>query len=403
MLGHGSGFDSPGFKELRRVAKPLGEQFHAAQERAGLTLVEVYTRGRELEACTSSPRADRARRARDVWRVRHFKVVQRVIGGDVIGTQGTPVEVMGRLIHHSFYPELWDVRQRADPDEPARMSKVALGCVNFGGLGSAPAFFGQGIAHDEAFAIMDRAWDAGITWFDTGDAYGGGTSERWIGEWIRARGVRPKLTTKVFHSTTGTPGDRARAGSHPPPDPRLARAARRRQGRLYLAHEPDPAMPLGETIACFESLRDKGLIGAWGLSNHDLAEIRGTAAGARSELVLAARAGRRGGRAAALPRARDPVRAVRAARRRLADRQVPARRGVPRGLAHDAAARAVRALRRRAGVRRAGRAGRRGRIARRVDGGARVRVGARTAATAPCAARTAPRTSTRCSRRCRSN
>jgi tryptophan 2,3-dioxygenase len=45
-----------------------------------------------------------------VWRVRHFKVVQRVIGADVIGTQGTPVEVMGRLIHHSFYPELWDVR-----------------------------------------------------------------------------------------------------------------------------------------------------------------------------------------------------------------------------------------------------------------------------------------------------
>ena len=45
-----------------------------------------------------------------VWRVRHFKVVQRTIGGDVIGTQGTPVEVMGRLIHHSFFPELWDVR-----------------------------------------------------------------------------------------------------------------------------------------------------------------------------------------------------------------------------------------------------------------------------------------------------
>jgi len=45
-----------------------------------------------------------------VWRVRHFKVVQRTIGADVIGTQGTPVEVMGRLIHHSFFPELWDVR-----------------------------------------------------------------------------------------------------------------------------------------------------------------------------------------------------------------------------------------------------------------------------------------------------
>ena len=55
-----------------------------------------------------------------VWRVRHFKVVQRTIGGDVIGTQGTPVEVMGRLIHQSFYPELWDVRNdltRMNPPE----------------------------------------------------------------------------------------------------------------------------------------------------------------------------------------------------------------------------------------------------------------------------------------------
>src|SRR5689334_22940514 len=49
VLGHGSGFDSPGFRELRRVAKPLGEEFHAAHERAGLSLVEVYTRGREFE------------------------------------------------------------------------------------------------------------------------------------------------------------------------------------------------------------------------------------------------------------------------------------------------------------------------------------------------------------------
>jgi aryl-alcohol dehydrogenase-like predicted oxidoreductase len=154
---------------------------------------------------------------------------------------------------------------------------VALGCGNFGGVGSAPAFFGQGIAHDEAFAIMDRAWDAGITWFDTGDAYGGGTSERWIGEWLRARGAQPKLTTKVFHSTTGTPGDE---GLAPERIRRQLRASLERLGveqvDYYLAHAQDQAVPLAETVACFESLRDDGLIGAWGLSNHDLAEIRDT-------------------------------------------------------------------------------------------------------------------------------
>ncbi|HET7137266.1 MAG TPA: aldo/keto reductase [Gaiellaceae bacterium] len=157
------------------------------------------------------------------------------------------------------------------------MREVALGCGNFGGVGSAPAFFGQGIEHDEAFAIMDRAWAAGITWFDTGDAYGGGTSERWIGEWIRERGARPKLTTKVFHSTTGTPGD---TGLAPERIRRQIHASLERLGvdrvDYYLAHEPDPDVPLEKTIACFESLREEGLIAAWGLSNYELRELRET-------------------------------------------------------------------------------------------------------------------------------
>jgi tryptophan 2,3-dioxygenase len=111
VLGHGSGFDSPGFREMRRVAKPLGEAFHAAREREGLSLVEVYTEGRDHENLyTLAELMIELDERITVWRVRHFKVVQRTIGADVIGTQGTPVEVMGRLIHHSFFPELWDVR-----------------------------------------------------------------------------------------------------------------------------------------------------------------------------------------------------------------------------------------------------------------------------------------------------
>jgi tryptophan 2,3-dioxygenase len=111
VLGHGSGFDSPGFKELRRVGKLLGEAFHGARERAGLSLVEVYTLGREHEELYNlAEQLIELDERITVWRVRHFKVVQRTIGGDVVGTQGTPVEIMGRLIHHSFFPELWDVR-----------------------------------------------------------------------------------------------------------------------------------------------------------------------------------------------------------------------------------------------------------------------------------------------------
>src|ERR1035437_4681655 len=55
-----------------------------------------------------------------------------------------------------------------------RISRVILGCGNFGGIGSAPAFFGGGESREDAFAIMDAAREAGITTFDTADADGGG-------------------------------------------------------------------------------------------------------------------------------------------------------------------------------------------------------------------------------------
>ena len=76
---------------------------------------------------------------------------------------------------------------------------VALGCGNFGGIGSAPELFGRGESEEEAVAVMDAAWQQGIRWFDTADAYGGGRSERAIGRWIASRGERPRITTKTFN------------------------------------------------------------------------------------------------------------------------------------------------------------------------------------------------------------
>src|SRR5205814_1988748 len=49
--------------------------------------------------------------------------------------------------------------------------RVVLGCGNFGGIGGAPALFGQGENSEQAFEIMDAAWEAGLTWFDTADSY----------------------------------------------------------------------------------------------------------------------------------------------------------------------------------------------------------------------------------------
>jgi tryptophan 2,3-dioxygenase len=47
-----------------------------------------------------------------LWRARHYLVVARVIGDSVVGTQGTPVELLGALVKQRFYPELWQARNR---------------------------------------------------------------------------------------------------------------------------------------------------------------------------------------------------------------------------------------------------------------------------------------------------
>ena len=49
VLGHGSGFDSPGFNGIRRVSPPLAEAFHQLRRAEDLSVVDVYTRGREFE------------------------------------------------------------------------------------------------------------------------------------------------------------------------------------------------------------------------------------------------------------------------------------------------------------------------------------------------------------------
>lgn len=111
VLGHGSGFDSPGWRELRRVLPRLGQAFHAARRGAGLSLDELYVRGREHEVLYQLAEAlIEIDEQAQLWRMRHFQVVSRVIGDQVVGTQGTPVELLGKLITKTSFPELWALR-----------------------------------------------------------------------------------------------------------------------------------------------------------------------------------------------------------------------------------------------------------------------------------------------------
>ena len=153
-----------------------------------------------------------------------------------------------------------------------------LGCGNFGGIGSAPAFFGMGESEAEAFELMDAAWEAGITTFDTADAYGGGRSESWIGGWLRSKGpnVRDQivLSTKVFHSVAGDPSDHGLAPGriNRQIDDSFARLGVE-QVDMYLMHEPDQTVPVAETLEAFGELVRLGRVRAFGVSNVSGAQL----------------------------------------------------------------------------------------------------------------------------------
>jgi tryptophan 2,3-dioxygenase len=111
VLGHGSGFDSPGFNGVRRVSPALGEAFHALRREHELSIVELYQRGREFEQLYQLAELLTEWDERvTLWRMRHYKVIARIIGDEVVGTQGTPVELLGGLIKQRLYPELWTAR-----------------------------------------------------------------------------------------------------------------------------------------------------------------------------------------------------------------------------------------------------------------------------------------------------
>ena len=151
------------------------------------------------------------------------------------------------------------------------VSRIVLGLGNVGGIGSAPELFGiAGESEEEALALMDAAWEAGVTTFDTAASYGGGRSERAIGAWLSSRHRPAVVATKVFNPVDGDPRD---FGLAPDRIRRELAASLARLGLdrvdLYLIHEPDPAVPLAETLEALDELVRAGTVGAVGASNVD--------------------------------------------------------------------------------------------------------------------------------------
>jgi len=138
-----------------------------------------------------------------------------------------------------------------------RLSKIGLGCVTFG----------REIDESQSFAIMDYAAEHGITVFDTAEAYGGGASERIIGDWLRSRGMVGKIAvvTKVFKKLTKE---------------RIKEALSQSRERLgldvidgYLLHFFDETTPLEESLEGLTIAAESGVVRVAGCSNFSAEQL----------------------------------------------------------------------------------------------------------------------------------
>jgi aryl-alcohol dehydrogenase-like predicted oxidoreductase len=153
-------------------------------------------------------------------------------------------------------------RQIGDLD----VTLAGLGCNNFG----------RRIGLDETRAVIDAALDAGVNFLDTADVYGDGHSEEMIGE-VLSDGRRDSV---VLATKFGMD----RGGSLPgaPGSAEYVRAAcdrslgRLRTGTidLYQYHQPNPDVPVEETLGALEDLRREGKVREIGCSNFSAEQLR---------------------------------------------------------------------------------------------------------------------------------
>jgi 1-deoxyxylulose-5-phosphate synthase len=163
------------------------------------------------------------------------------------------------------------VEQRALGRSGVAVSRIVLGCGNFGGVGSAPSLFGKGTTREDALRLLDVAWDIGVTTLDTADAYGGGRSEEYIGAWLRTKGAEVRERVVIATKTFNPMSEGADHGLGAARVRRQLQSSLRRLGveriPLYLAHAFDHDVAQEETLTAFDELVRGGTVGAVGASN----------------------------------------------------------------------------------------------------------------------------------------
>src|SRR5689334_24803746 len=143
------------------------------------------------------------------------------------------------------------------------VSIVGLGCNNFGWR----------VGADATKAVIDATLDSGINFLDTADMYGNGESEIFLAQALGARRKSVVLATKFGFSM-----GEGKSGASPNYVREAAEASLKRLKTdyidLYLIHTPDPATPIGDTLAAMDGLVKAGKVREIGCSNFSAAQLR---------------------------------------------------------------------------------------------------------------------------------
>jgi aryl-alcohol dehydrogenase-like predicted oxidoreductase len=141
------------------------------------------------------------------------------------------------------------------------VTAVGLGCNNFGWR----------LEEKDSVRVVHAALDAGINFFDTADIYGGTKSEEILGRALK--GKKAVIATKF-----GMEVDAQRKGAKPDYVKRACEDSLRRLGveriDLYQLHQPDPAVPIADTLGALDELVRAGKVREIGCSNFSAAQLR---------------------------------------------------------------------------------------------------------------------------------
>lgn len=137
-----------------------------------------------------------------------------------------------------------------------------ISVVGYGAWEAGGDMWGPSRPDDEIIAAMHAALDAGMSWIDTAEVYGGGRSEELVGQAVRDRRDEVLIFTKIAYFASGARRDEVRSAIH---------GSLRRLGTewvdLYQVHWPTERVPIEETWGAMAELVDEGLVRHIGVSN----------------------------------------------------------------------------------------------------------------------------------------